>query len=74
MLVKIIWPRGFSSNVYLVEGELLVDVGMDANIVMSHPDFRKVNKIVLTHAHFDHTGAIEPLLNGIVVMAGKEEA
>jgi|Deesub1362A_J573_1020465.scaffolds.fasta_scaffold00033_69 glyoxylase-like metal-dependent hydrolase (beta-lactamase superfamily II) len=69
MLVKTIHAGGFSSNVYVVEGEMFVDVGMDGNVLLSYPN---INKVVLTHAHFDHTGAIESIKDA-VIMVGREE-
>ena len=55
---------GFDSNVYLVDGELLIDAGSgeffhetveEMEHMRLHPE--NIKKIVNTHSHFDHTGA-----------------
>ena len=55
---------GFDSNVYVVDGELLVDTGSGMffqetvdEMMFLRIDPRKLKLIVNTHHHFDHTGA-----------------
>jgi|GEM_PF-146606 len=50
--------RGFSSNVFLVKGEknFLVDTGTDPDIVKRIDC--NIDRIILTHRHYDHTGAL----------------
>ena len=54
---------GFDSNIYLVDGELVVDTGTgmffsEIRDEMEKYGFepRKIHTIVNTHSHFDHTG------------------
>ncbi len=57
----------YDSNVYLVMDErpLLVDVGMNPDLTLKnikrHIDPKKIQTIVLTHCHHDHTGAAPAL-------------
>ncbi len=50
----------YDANAYLVDGHILIDVGMDARSVISElgkyikPGGLKT--IILTHCHYDHTG------------------
>jgi len=53
---------GYDSNVYLIDGELIVDTGtglffpeMREEIELIY-DISKITNIVDTHCHFDHTG------------------
>ncbi len=55
---------GFDSNVYIVDGELLIDAGSGEffretvdEMVHLGLDPRNIKTIVFTHHHFDHTGA-----------------
>ena len=48
------------ANAYLVNGTILIDVGMDSSdIIMElekHIDLNDLELIILTHCHYDHTG------------------
>lgn len=69
-------PQSYSSNVYYIQGtwnklddiNTLVDAGSDDYYFdelerISHGlGKRKVEKVVLTHLHFDHTGGVKYLL------------
>lgn len=50
----------YDGNAYLVDGRILVDVGMDAHAIISQ--LEKILKpgeletIILTHCHYDHSG------------------
>ncbi len=50
----------YDANAYLVDGHILIDVGMDARSVISElgkyikPE--DLETIILTHCHYDHTG------------------
>jgi len=55
---------GYDCNVYLVDGELLIDTGtgiffpqLSEEIVNMGYELRKIKQIVNTHCHFDHAGA-----------------
>jgi ribonuclease BN (tRNA processing enzyme) len=57
--------RAQSSNLLIVNGALyLIDAGggVTGRIVQSGNNFRKVNKIFITHAHSDHTAGLATLL------------
>ncbi len=50
----------YDANAYLVDGHILIDVGMDASSVIAElgkyiePEY--LETIILTHCHYDHTG------------------
>ena len=50
----------YDSNAYLVDGTILIDVGMDAGSIIAqlekHIGHRDLKTIVLTHCHYDHSG------------------
>ncbi len=50
----------YDANAYLVDGHILVDVGMDARSVISelgkYIQPGDLETIILTHCHYDHTG------------------
>jgi ribonuclease BN (tRNA processing enzyme) len=57
--------RAQSSNLLIVNGALyLIDAGggVTGRIVQSGSNFRKVDKIFITHAHSDHTAGLATLL------------
>ena len=57
--------RAQSSNLLIVNGALyLIDAGggVTGRIVQSGANFRKANKIFITHAHSDHTAGLATLL------------
>ncbi|MHC1603054.1 MAG: MBL fold metallo-hydrolase [Methermicoccaceae archaeon] len=77
MLVEQIPPCAPGSNAYIV-GDVLVDAGMDANAVLERLERRstKLRMIVLTHAHYDHTQAVQQIVEhtGALVAAGRGDA
>ncbi|HMB45410.1 MAG TPA: MBL fold metallo-hydrolase, partial [Candidatus Methanoperedens sp.] len=48
------------ANAYLVNGTILIDVGMDCNDIIpelgKHIDLHDLELIILTHCHYDHSG------------------
>lgn len=52
----------YDSNVYLINGCVVVDVGMDAASTIAqigkYADPHDIKLIVLTHNHYDHIGAV----------------
>ena len=53
----------YDANAYLVDGTILVDVGMDGGFILSELKKRilptDLETIILTHCHYDHSGAAE---------------
>ena len=53
----------YDANAYLVDGRILVDVGMEAGFVISelekHMSLNSLETIILTHCHYDHSGGAE---------------
>jgi len=53
----------YDANAYLVDGTILVDVGMDSGFIISELKKRilptDLETIILTHCHYDHSGAAE---------------
>jgi len=51
----------YDANAYLVDGRILVDVGMEAGFVISELEKRipldSLETIILTHCHYDHSVA-----------------
>ena len=67
------------NNVYLIsddEAALVVDPAENAEAILSALDGKKLAAIVLTHGHWDHTGAAAELrrLSGAPVIAGVADA
>lgn len=67
------------NNVYVIsddEGALVVDPTEDAESIMAALQGKKLDGIVLTHGHWDHTGAAAKLreLTGAPVIAGADDA
>lgn len=53
-----------ANNVYIVsdgEGTMVVDPSCSADKILAALGDRKLDAIVLTHSHFDHTGAAAEL-------------
>ncbi|VVB93856.1 Metallo-beta-lactamase fold-containing protein [uncultured archaeon] len=50
----------YDANAYLVDGSILVDVGMDAvSIILQLGKYtRQLKTIILTHCHYDHSGGV----------------
>lgn len=50
----------YDANAYLVDGTMLVDVGMDGEYIISelekHIQPKRLETIILTHCHYDHSG------------------
>ncbi|MFZ3382302.1 MAG: MBL fold metallo-hydrolase [Candidatus Methanoperedens sp.] len=53
----------YDANAYLVNGTILIDVGMDSNEIISelgkHIALDDLEMIILTHCHYDHSGGAE---------------
>jgi hydroxyacylglutathione hydrolase len=50
----------YDANAYLVDGIILIDVGMDGGYIISalekHIQLADLETIILTHCHYDHSG------------------
>lgn len=61
--IDVLGGIGNESNVYLIDGELLLDTGTGTlfaemkKYIEKNYDIKKIKRIVNTHCHFDHTGA-----------------
>ncbi|HEX7627585.1 MAG TPA: MBL fold metallo-hydrolase, partial [Candidatus Methanoperedens sp.] len=53
----------YDANAYLVNGTILIDVGMDSSEIISelgkHISLDDLEMIILTHCHYDHSGGAE---------------
>jgi glyoxylase-like metal-dependent hydrolase (beta-lactamase superfamily II) len=71
MELKCIYGINYDSNIYVINGEKpsIIDTGTGLhhkrvkNEIKKYIDIKKINQIILTHEHFDHTGGIEKLKN-----------
>lgn len=61
MHVQKINASPYDSNIYLINKKILIDTGMDATALIKeledHIDLNTLDTIILTHCHFDHSGA-----------------
>jgi len=61
MNVEKINASPYDANTYLVNGKILIDTGMSPHILLAelerHVDLKKLELIILTHCHYDHSGA-----------------
>src|SRR4030067_3515977 len=62
------------ANAYLVNGTILIDVGMDSSDIIleleKHIDLHDLELIILTHCHYDHSGGA----GGVVAATGAKIA
>lgn len=53
----------YDANAYLVNGTILIDVGMDSSAIISelekHIALHDLEIIILTHCHYDHSGGAQ---------------
>ncbi len=70
MLIKSFCLGHVQTNCYIVSDEstmecAVIDPGGDSNIVMNYIEENKLKctHILITHGHFDHTGAVEEIKN-----------
>lgn len=61
MEVRYICPTAYDSSVYLVNGKVLIDTGMNSDLIIKQLEkyikLTDIELIVLTHCHYDHTAA-----------------
>jgi len=61
MNVEKINASPYDANTYLVNGKILIDTGMSPHLLLAelerHVDLKKLKLIILTHCHYDHSGA-----------------
>lgn len=68
MLIKCLTVGSYETNCYIVTDEAtlecaVIDPGADAGAILDYLESNKLNCrfVLLTHGHFDHTGAVESL-------------
>lgn len=78
--IKMMGGVGYDSNIYLIDGEVLVDTGtgaffpeMKESIENSEIKERNIKTIILTHCHYDHTGAAKKFRDWIRAHIGAHE-
>ncbi|MEM2122489.1 MAG: MBL fold metallo-hydrolase [Candidatus Bathyarchaeia archaeon] len=66
--IYVVKGMGLTSNIYLIHDGLMVDTGNGEPVNRIAPmlagigkSIRDVNKVVLTHSHFDHVGGIREM-------------
>ncbi len=70
----------YDANAYLVDGSILIDVGTDAGLVITqleeHIRTGKLDIIILTHCHYDHSGGAAEVASafGAKIAIHKEDA
>lgn len=70
----------YDANAYLVNGTILIDVGMDSSYIISelkkHISMTDLEMIILTHCHYDHTGGAEGVaqITGAKIAIHKNDA
>ena len=69
MLIKCITVGAYETNCYIVADEAtlecaVIDPGSDASAILNYLEETKLNCrfVLLTHGHFDHTGAVSDVL------------
>lgn len=77
--VKFLIMGMLQNNVYIVSdgaGTFVVDPSEEAELIVDRLEGAKIDAIVLTHSHWDHTGAAADLakLTGAPVIASAEDA
>lgn len=82
MLIKTLTVGNFQTNCYIVTDKnsldcAVIDPGEESKKIMNYLESNKLNckAIILTHAHFDHTGALESVKEqtGATVYMSKNE-
>lgn len=66
MRVEEIVPQYYDSNIYVINKKIVIDTGMTADYVLHHMEqimpIEEIELIILTHAHYDHSGCAGELL------------
>ncbi|AEH59914.1 beta-lactamase-like protein [Methanosalsum zhilinae DSM 4017] len=66
MIVDMLNTSMYSSNTYLINKKIVIDPGMNPDILIKelekYTSAKNIELIVLTHCHFDHTGAAKALV------------
>lgn len=61
MEVRYICPTAYDSSIYLVNGRVLIDTGINSDLVIKQLEkyikITDLKLIILTHCHYDHTAA-----------------
>jgi len=66
MEVRYICPTAYDSSVYLVNGKVLIDAGMNSDLIIRELEksikLTDLELIILTHCHYDHTAAASAIV------------
>lgn len=66
MRVEEIIPQYYDSNIYVINQKIVIDTGMTTDYVLHHMEqimpIENIELIILTHAHYDHSGCAGELL------------
>lgn len=66
MLIEEIVPEYYDSNIYIINKKIVIDTGMTQDYVLRHMEqitpIENIELIILTHAHFDHSGCAGELV------------
>ena len=61
MNVQWIYISPYDANTYIINGKILIDTGINPDILTreleKYINITDLELIILTHCHFDHTGA-----------------
>jgi len=66
--VEVLIRPGFTENCYIVRSKdipkevIVIDPGAQANLIIERLNGRALDRIVLTHRHYDHIGAVDELV------------
>ncbi|MCL2549525.1 MAG: MBL fold metallo-hydrolase [Methanimicrococcus sp.] len=60
MKIEFVYPGYYDSNIYVINKKIIVDTGMTAGEVLPRLErimpLKDIEQIILTHAHYDHSG------------------
>lgn len=81
MNIQMISPSVYDSNIYILNGTVLIDTGMTPEkvipLISERTDISKIGRIILTHCHFDHAGCVDELKKlcgaSVVIYDGEEK-
>ena len=67
LYIQSIISKTYDSNIYIINNEVLIDSGLNEystiNKISNYTNPYNIKKILLTHAHYDHFGGSQQLIN-----------